>query len=99
MLLIGLSLLNFVHKNYLIKEIWYNCKCQLKNVELGMQYVIRTKKALDQISFNHLFYISQIEKQTLISERLDLNNICQDKVKVARISFRGKGQYIDELLK
>lgn len=75
------------------------CQHALAATNLGMQYVIRTKKALDQISFNHLFYISQIEKQTLISERLDLNNICQDKVKVARISFRGKGQYIDELLK
>ena len=33
------------------------------------------------------------------NKRLENNNINLNKVKVARIEYRGKGQYIDELLK
>ena len=39
MLLIGLSLLNFVHKNYLIKEIWYNA------IKETLIYIDRYKNA------------------------------------------------------
>lgn len=75
------------------------CEHSLAATNLGKQYVLRTGKALGQTTFLDFLYISQIEKETLVKERLDLNNLSQDKVKLARIEFRGKGKYIDELLK
>lgn len=75
------------------------CEHALAATNLGMQYVLRTKKALNNISLISLCYISIPEKEACIKERLDMNSLCQDKVKIARIEYRGKGHYIDELLK
>lgn len=70
----------------------------LAATNLGMQYVLRTPRALENIIFLDSLYISSIEKESLVNERLNMNAVCQDKVKVARINYRGKGQYIDQLL-
>ena len=75
------------------------CEHALAATNLGMQYVLRTKKALNNTSLISLCYISTLEKEACIKERLDMNSLCQDKVKIARIEYRGKGHYIDELLK
>ena len=46
-----------------------------------------------------MFFLSSKEKEMYKNKRLENNNINLNKVKVARIEYRGKGQYIDELLK
>lgn len=75
------------------------CQHALTSTNLGMQFVARTDKALSNISLIRLCYISRPEKETNIKERLALNSVTEDKVKLARIEYRGKGNYIDELLK
>lgn len=75
------------------------CQHALSATNLGMQYVLRSCKAIEKLNYLKECYVSQIEKENYIMERFELNQICQDKVKIARIEFRGKGKYIDELLK
>lgn len=75
------------------------CQHALSATNLGMQYVLRSEKALDNASFLDCFYISKSEKESLLKQRLDLNSLGLSKVKASRIEYRGKGRYIDELLK
>ena len=75
------------------------CEHALAVTNLGNQYVIKSKVALEKLKFIKLFFLSSKEKEMYKNKRLKNNNINLDKVKVARIEYRGKGQYIDELLK
>ena len=75
------------------------CEHALAATNLGNQYVIKTKVALDNLESIKLFFLSSKEKELYKNKRLENNNINLNKVKVARIEYRGKGQYIDELLK
>lgn len=74
------------------------CEHALAASNLGSQYVIKTKKGLDNLKYIKLFYLSNKEKEEYKDKRLENNNINLNKVKVARIEYRGKGLYIDELL-
>ncbi len=78
-----------------------NLQCQhaLSATNLGLQYVLRTNKALAQLTLLRQNYLCKEEKATCIQQRLDMNDISQNKVKAARVEYRGKGQYIEELLK
>lgn len=75
------------------------CEHALAATNLGFQYVLKTKQALDNLSYLRNAFVSNVEKEELVKNKLDMNNISQDKVKVARIEYRGKGQYIDEVLR
>lgn len=75
------------------------CEHALAATNLGNQYVIKTTRALDKLEFIKIFFLSSKEKEMYKNKRLENNNINLNKVKVARIEYRGKGQYIDELLK
>ena len=75
------------------------CEHALAATNLGNQYVIKTTTALTKLEFIKIFFLSSKEKEKYKNKRLENNNINLNKVKVARIEFRGKGQYIDELLK
>ena len=75
------------------------CEHALAATNLGNQYVIKSKIALEKLEFVKLFFLSSKEKEMYKNRRLENNNINLNKVKVARIEYRGKGQYIDELLK
>lgn len=75
------------------------CQYALAATNLGNQYVLRTNKAIEAISFLKEFYVCQKEReihQTKKNEKFYLN---QDKVKLSRIEYRGKGKYIYEVLK
>lgn len=43
-------------------------------------------------------YISNKEKEFYKRIRTDESKLGEDKVKLARIKYRGKGKYIDEIL-
>lgn len=75
------------------------CEHALAATNLGSQYVIKSEKGLKQLEFIKLCYLSNKEKEEYKKRRLENNNLNLNKVKVARIEYRGKGQYIDELLK
>ncbi|NMA05872.1 MAG: DUF3990 domain-containing protein [Acholeplasmataceae bacterium] len=75
------------------------CKHALAATNLGDQYVVRTANCLEKLRLEKEFYLSNKEKNTYINKRLKDNKMNEDKVKVSRMKYRGKGLYIDELLK
>ena len=75
------------------------CQHALSATNLGRQYVIKTEKGLRNLSLIRLNYLSKPEKESCVKQRLEMNNLSQDKVAVARIEYRGKGKYIEELFK
>lgn len=75
------------------------CEHALAATNLGNQYVVKTQKGLENLLLLKKCFLSNSEKEEYKNKRLENNNINLNKVKVARIEFRGKGQYIDELLK
>ncbi len=75
------------------------CQHALSATNLGRQYVIKSEKGLRNLSLIRLNYLSKLEKENCVKQRLEMNNLSQDKVAVARIEYRGKGHYIGELFK
>lgn len=75
------------------------CEHSLSATNLGMQYVVKSKKAIKHLDFIDEMYVSNIEKEDLIESR-NLNfKTNLNKVSAARIEFKNKGKYIDEILK
>ena len=74
------------------------CKHSLAATNLGMQYVLRTQKSLNQTNLISTFHICSQEKQHLILDRLDLNDLNRQKVQLAKKEYREKGKYIEEVL-
>ena len=75
------------------------CVHCLSATNLGYQYVFTNKKALDKAMIVERCYLSKSEKDYYISSKGQENKIGEDKVKLARRKYRGKGKYIDEILK
>lgn len=75
------------------------CEHALAATNLGMQYVLKTTNSLERLEFIKVLYVSDLEKDRIIDQRLKMSNLSQDKVRVARIEYRSKGKYIDEVLK
>lgn len=74
------------------------CKHCLSAINLGMQYVFLTDRAVDNIRILERCYIAQNERKYYDKMRSDDSRIGEDKVKLARIKYRGQGKYIDEIL-
>lgn len=75
------------------------CKHSLAATNLGFQYVLKTDKAVEQVSFIEKMFVCKKEKEECIEKRASLTNDGIQKVKMARISYKGKGKYFEELLK
>lgn len=74
------------------------CEHALAATNLGYQYVIKTKKAIDNLKYLKEMYVSSKEKESCISNRIVQTNTSLHKVQMARIEYRGKGKYIEEIL-
>ena len=75
------------------------CKHCLSATNLGFQYVFISDKAITHLKLLERCYLSENEKTYYKSKRSDEAKLGDDKVKLARIQYRGKGKYIDEILK
>lgn len=75
------------------------CQHALAATNLGAQYIIKSETALKALSLLKVSYVSSPEKERYKKIRLSLHELNMDKVKLARIEYRGKGKYIDEVLK
>lgn len=75
------------------------CKYALSATNLGYQYVIKKDSALLKINFLEEMFLCGAEKLDYISKRLDESKVGMDKVKLARIKYKNKGKYIEEILK
>ena len=74
------------------------CKHALSANRLGMQYVFKTNKALQQLKPVDRLYLSSLEKEQIKVKRLRDERDGVDKNKAARIAYRNKGKYIDEII-
>lgn len=75
------------------------CRHALAATNLGYQYVLKTKKAIDSITFLQEMFVCSKEKEYCTENRISLTNNGIQKVKMARIEYKNKGKYIEELLK
>ncbi len=75
------------------------CRHCLSATNLGFQYVFVSEAALSRIDILHRGYLSAAEKEFYLQSRLQESRIGEDKVKIARRNYRGKGLYIDDILK
>lgn len=74
------------------------CKHCLAAANLGMQYIFVSEKAVSQAKLIERCYISHNEREYYKNIRLEESKLGANKVKLARKQYRGKGQYIDEIL-
>ncbi|MDO5572577.1 MAG: DUF3990 domain-containing protein [bacterium] len=74
------------------------CKHCLAATNLGMQYIFISEKAVSQAKIIERCYVSTNEREYYKNVRLEESKLGDDKVKMARRQYRGKGRYIDEIL-
>ena len=74
------------------------CKHCLAATNLGYQYVFVSEKSVNHVKLIERCYISANEKEYYKNIRSSNTKLGDDKVKLARIQYRGKGRYIDEIL-
>lgn len=74
------------------------CKHCLAATNLGFQYVFVNEKSLKNLHLIERCYISESEKTYYKNIRTTDAKLSDDKVKLARIQYRGIGHYIDEIL-
>lgn len=74
------------------------CKHCLAATNLGMQYIFISEKAVSQAKIIEHCYISNNERESYKNVRLEESKLGDNKVKLARKQYRGKGRYIDEIL-
>lgn len=75
------------------------CRHALAATNLGFQYVLKTNKALKNVKLLKEMFVCQKEKASCLDNRVTLTNNGSQKVKIARIQYKNKGRYIEEILK
>jgi transcriptional regulator with XRE-family HTH domain len=73
------------------------CRHSLAATDLGFQYIIKSQQAADRVVIKEQCYLCEEEKRNYQLLRESNQKDSADKVKAARIQYRGKGQYIDEV--
>ena len=74
------------------------CKHCLAATNLGYQYVFISENAVSQVNIIEKVYLCEKERKFYREQKDDNIKLGEDKVKLARIKYRGKGKYIDEIL-
>ncbi len=74
------------------------CKHCLAATNLGNQYVFTSEKAARKLKILERSYISSSEREHYKGLRAEDTKLGDDKVKLARRQYRGKGKYIDDIL-
>ena len=75
------------------------CKHCLAATNLGDQYVFTSERSVRKLKILERTYISVSEKEYFQGLRTEEYKLGDDKVKLARRQYRGKGRYIDDILK
>ncbi len=74
------------------------CKHCLSATYLGSQYIFISDRAIEQVKLIERCYISANEREYYKNVRTKDAKLGDDKVKLAKVKYRGKGKYIDEIL-
>ena len=75
------------------------CKHCLAATNLGNQIVFKSSLAVKNLKILEKSYISTSEKEYYKNIRAEESKLGDDKVKLARREYRGRGKYIDDILK
>lgn len=75
------------------------CRHALAATNLGFQYVLKTGKCLKNVKLVQEMFVSEKERAKCVASRAELTMNGSHKVKAARIEYKGKGRYIQEILK
>jgi len=75
------------------------CKHCLAATNLGLQYVFLNDNAIKNLNILEKCYVSNEEKKSYINKQIEYQKQGVQKSKLARIQYKGKGKYIEELLK
>ena len=74
------------------------CLYGLSATHLGYQYVLKTEKALQNLTMTDHLYFCSVEKSVYNKEADLSTNISLNKAFMAKKKFKDKGQYISDLL-
>lgn len=74
------------------------CRHCLAATNLGFQYVFLTNKSIEHLEIVERCFVSSSEKQFFKNEQLKFQKVGNDKSRLARIQYRGKSKYIEEIL-
>lgn len=86
--------------SFIIGEITdEQCKHCLAATNLGNQYIFVSDKSVEKLKILERSYVSDNEREYYRNRKIGDAKLGEDKVKLARIRYRGKGKYIDEILK
>ncbi len=75
------------------------CRHSLAATNLGFQYVLKTDKAISKTTMIKEMFVSRKEKEECVKKRMTLTENGLEKVKIARIEYKGKGKYFEEIVK
>jgi transcriptional regulator with XRE-family HTH domain len=70
----------------------------LSATNLGKQYVFISPKSIKHLNILERCYLCSKEKEYYQKEQLKFLSIGQDKVKLAKINYKNKGKYIEEII-
>ena len=82
-------------EGFLTNEQCMHC---LAATNLGYQYVFLTDRAIDQLKPLERCFVSTNEKEYYLQEQIKYQKEGQNKSKLAKIEYKGKGKYIEEVL-
>lgn len=86
--------------SFIIGEITdEQCKHCLAATNLGNQYIFVSDKSVKRLKILERSYVADNEREYYRNLKIGDAKLGEDKVKLARIRYRGKGKYIDEILK
>lgn len=74
------------------------CKHCLAATNLGRQFVFKTERATQKLRILERCYIPANESEYYATVRSEEAKLGEDKVRLARINYRGQGKYVDEIL-
>lgn len=75
------------------------CLHALSANNLGLQVVLKSKKACDSIHFIDRLYLCESEKKLFLKKKRELSLQSKSKVDLVISKYRRKGKYFDELFK
>lgn len=75
------------------------CLNALSATNLGLQYVLKSQKSVDSLTFIEHLYLCEKEKTDLINQKREKSNVGRDKAKLAIQQHVREGKYCHELFK
>lgn len=73
------------------------CRHSIRANYLGKQYVFMNEKALSSIEEMTSLYVSEEEKRHFKQMKIEQFELSKTKIEMAKINFRRKGKFIDEI--